>query len=193
MNTLRIPGLLTLVTVGVAVASAELAAPTANAQPAPGLAPQGSASANPVAPISAPGLTLAELAKELPDGRLSAVPTAKEWQTARRVTLSRSSAAAEKCTAVHVREWLRVRCPFTTSAISVLGGSGHGVSFWIGPEAEGRFGEVQLSVQRGDRRVIQLWQPRKNDAAAFDPLFVLQVHWLEGAAHPTLTLLGGPS
>lgn len=152
-----------------------------------------------VAALVAAPLTTAEQAEaprstldeELPLPERSALPTAEEWLAARPVKLSRTSPRAATCAATRVREWLRVRCATPTFAISLLGGSNEGLSFWIGGEAEGRFGEVQLPLRRGDRRVVQLWATRDDGAgsAIVEPALVLQELWIEGDAAPTVTVL----
>jgi hypothetical protein len=131
------------------------------------------------------------LEEDVPGAEKSPVPTAKEWLTAKPVKLSRTSKAAAGCVATRVREWLRVRCPVETFAISLLGGSSEALSFWIGPEQEGQPGEVQLPLRRGDRRVVQLWTKRKeaDGTVVPQPSLVLQEQWVEGDPSPTVTVL----
>ncbi len=129
----------------------------------------------------------------------SKAPTVEEWRAAgvaRSVKLSRQGLTP--CTAVRVREWLRVRCyrdegdgsgePF---AISLLGGSNDGLSFWIGDEHGKPFSEVQLPLRSGDRRVVQLWSAVRDAAgtSVVTPSWVIQEHWVEGEPDPTVTLL----
>jgi hypothetical protein len=133
----------------------------------------------------------ATLARDVPGPARSALPTAEEWLGATQVKLTRTSPRAAACAASRVREWLRVRCATPTFAISLLGGETDGLSFWIGGEAEGRFGEVQLPLRRGDRRVVQLWATRDSGggSAAVVPALVLQEVWVEDDAAPTVTVL----
>lgn len=128
---------------------------------------------------------------DLPGPEKSAVPTAREWLSATPVRLSRTSRVGAECAATRVREWLRVRCPVKTFALSLLGGSNEGLSFWIGPEAEGQWGEVQFPIRRGDRRVVQFWASREGDAGGLEPKpsVVLQEQWIEGESAPTITVL----
>lgn len=121
----------------------------------------------------------------------SPVPKAAEWSGAKRVRLTRLGPAAAGCTASLVREWLRVRCPVKTFAVSQLGGSHEGLSFWIGTDSERPFAEVQLPLRRGDRRVVQLWTEGKDAEGAFraEPGIVIQEHWVEGEGAPTVTAL----
>ena len=121
----------------------------------------------------------------------SAVPTAVEWKSALEVPLSRTSPRAAGCRASRVREWLRVHCDAQTFAISLLGGSSEGLSFWIGAESAGRFGEVQFPLRVGDRRVVQLWKlgPTSDGNTGPRPFLVLQEHWSKRAPAPTITLL----
>ena len=121
----------------------------------------------------------------------SPVPTAKEWQTATPMQLSRVSPAAAGCKATRVREWLRVRCAQRTFALSLLGGSNEGLAFWIGPEEQGAPGEVQFPLRRGDRRVLQFWAQGKDAQGEFvpEPALVLQEHWLPGEESPFISLL----
>lgn len=127
----------------------------------------------------------------VPGAEKSPVPKHAEWQGAPAVKLTRTSSRASGCVATQVREWLRVRCPHRTFAISLLGGSNEGLAFWIGPEAEGQPGEAQFPLRRGDRRVIQLWEQGKADdgSAVPKPSLILQEQWLDGEPAPTLTLL----
>ena len=139
---------------------------------------------------SAPPPAIATLESDVPGEEVSKAPTAEEWLAAAPVKLTRQSPRASSCTAIRVREWLRVRCATPTFAISLLGGNIDGLSFWIGGEAEGRFGEVQLPLRRGDRRVVQLWATRSDAAgsAIVEPALVLQEVWAPGDASPTVTV-----
>lgn len=126
-----------------------------------------------------------------PGAEKSPPPTAKEWVDASSVKLTRTSPGASGCSARRVREWLRVRCPVNTFAISLLGGSNEGLAFWIGPESEGRFGEVQFPLRRGDRRVVQFWGTKTDPAGVGElaPTLVLQEQWIEGEAAPMVSVL----
>lgn len=122
----------------------------------------------------------------------SKAPTVEEWRDvalAKSVKPTRQSAAP--CTAVRVREWLRVRCYGEPFAISLLGGSNDGLSFWIGDENGKAFSEVQLPLRSGDRRVVQLWSAVRDAAgtSVVTPSWVIQEHWVEGEPDPTVTLL----
>ena len=121
----------------------------------------------------------------------SPVPTAKEWVTAEPAKLSRTSSAAKDCAASRVREWLRVHCRRKTFAISLLGGTSEGLSFWIGPEADGQPGEVQFPLRRGDRRVVQLWKQGTDEDGHVvpEPSLVLQESWLDADPEPTISVL----
>lgn len=137
-----------------------------------------------VAPLAALDVDLSSTEKSKP-------PTAAEWTAGKHVKLTRVSPPAASCTAIRVREWLRVRCPMPTFALSLLSGSIEGLSFWIGTEADNQFGEVQLPLRPGDRRVVQLWTSRVADGGtmAVEPSIVLQELWIEGEASPVVTLL----
>jgi hypothetical protein len=164
------------------VASGLLAALVAHAE-----APDGAASAAPPASAGdSAALDPEPLAREVPTIERSKAPTAAEWATARIVKPRIRTPRATACTTRRLREWIRVRCQTPTFAISLLGGSNEGLSFWIGGEAEGRFGEVQLPLRRGDRRVVQLWA---NESGVTTPSLVLQELWPEGDAAPTVTVL----
>jgi hypothetical protein len=121
----------------------------------------------------------------------SPVPTAKEWLGATPVALSRTSQIGASCVATRVREWLRVRCPIQTFALSLLGGSNEGLAFWIGAQAEGQPGEVQFPLRRGDKRVIQFWTQGKDREGGTVPVpsLVLQEQWTEGEPSPIVTIL----
>ena len=144
------------------------------------------------APAPAPSAAAALLrGVDIPKER-SKAPTVEEWRDAslaRSVKLTRQGDAA--CTAVHVREWLRVRCYGEPFAISLLGGSNDGLSFWIGDENGRAFSEVQLPLRSGDRRVVQLWSAVRDAAGTsiVTPSWVIQEHWVEGEPDPTVTLL----
>jgi hypothetical protein len=143
------------------------------------------------APLATPAAPPSTLESDVPGPDKSPVPSYAEWQAATQVKLSRTSPAASGCVASRVREWLRVRCPQRTFAISLLGGSNEGLSFWIGPEDKGRPGEVQFPLRRGDRRVLQLWTDGKaaDGSAMPEPSLVVQEQWLEGQAAPTVSVL----
>lgn len=131
------------------------------------------------------------LSTDVPGTDKSPVPTAKEWLGAGTVELTRRSPSAVGCVATLIREWVRVRCPVRTFAISLLGGSNEGLAFWIGPEEQGQPGEVQFPLRRGDRRVVQLWtygQDAEGGVVA-KPGLVLQEQWVEGDVSPTITVL----
>ena len=137
------------------------------------------------------GAAAKPLTADVPGADKSTVPTAKEWLAAEPVELSRLSPAGATCVATRVREWLRVRCPIKTFAISLLGGSNEGLSFWIGGEAEDRPGEVQFPLRRGDRRVVQFWVERSatGGETVIEPGIVVQEHWLAGDPSPTVSVL----
>ena len=118
-------------------------------------------------------------------------PSAAEWAKAGKVRLTRTGPAAAPCTAYRVREWLRVRCLGTQPhAMVLLGGSESEVSFWIDHD-DRRGGEVQFPLRRGDRRVVQVWNGEVDKAGVFKPRpsLVIQEHWLEDRAAPTVTAM----
>lgn len=157
---------------------------------AAGLAILASAAETP-AEQTAPVPPIPTLESDVPGTEASKSPTAQEWAAATPVKLTRQSPRASSCVATRVREWVRVRCATPTFAISLLGGNIDGLSFWIGGEAEGRFGEVQLPLRRGDRRVVQMWATRDDGSgsATVAPALVLQELWAPGDASPTVTVL----
>jgi hypothetical protein len=145
---------------------------------APALAP-----AQPV-PSNAPRA----LDEDPPGSEKTPTPKAQEWLEAAPVRLTMVGPAAERCVATRVREWLRLRCNDRTFAVSLLGGTPEGVSFWIGPESEGQFGEVQFPLRRGDKRVVAFWTYGKDAEGRFSPqrALIVQEHWVAGAAAPTV-------
>jgi hypothetical protein len=157
---------------------------------APAQSPPGAATATPAVAVVA-NAGAPPLEADPPAGEKSAVPKAAEWAKASPVRLARVGPAASGCIALRVREWLRIRCPIRTFAISLLGGSNEGVAFWIGPEAEQQPGEVQFPLRRGDRRVVELWTYGKDAEGGFmpQPALVVQEHWVDGEAAPTVTAL----
>jgi hypothetical protein len=50
---------------------------------------------------------------------------------------------------------------------------------------------VQMPLRRGDRRVVQLWAYGKaaDGSAVPEPAVVVQEHWLDGEAAPTVSVL----
>lgn len=139
--------------------------------------------------LASPAASDATLAEGITPGMKTPVPTAKEWVTATDVKLTRTSPAAKGCTARAVREWIRVRCPLKTFAISLLGGSNEGLSFWIATSEPDQPGEVQFPLRVGDRRVVQLWVQGEGKDAAPRPSVVLQEQWLEGEPAPRISVL----
>lgn len=180
--------------------SADPAAPAANVDrgqapnPADPGAPKAAAPSALTAPTSAGVAVPANaptLASDVPSADKSAAPSAAEWRDAKSVKLTRRGQRAGSCDGKRVREWLRVRCQTKTFAISLLGGSNDGLSFWIGGEADRPFGEVQLPLRRGDRRVVQLWATSSDSAgtSVVEPSLTLQELWADGDAAPTVTAL----
>ena len=166
----------------------------ASALAAPALA--GPGDSGPAAPRGEPAATAAAAAPEeerpleataLPAER-SASPKVGEWPSAPRVRPTRRGPSAAGCRAYLLREWLRVRCPGETFAISLLGGGEQGVAFWIDPAT--KEGEALLPLYRGGRHVVQLWKPGKDAAGNFTPesAVVLQAYWIEGAPSPVVTI-----
>ncbi|MRG98325.1 hypothetical protein [Polyangium spumosum] len=118
-------------------------------------------------------------------------PSFDEWSKATKVRLTRAGPAAAPCAAYRVREWLKIRCLGTKPhAMVVLGGDAAEVSFWIDKD-ERRGGEVQFPMRKGDRRVIQIWTGGLDKAGLFKaiPSLVIQEHWLEDRAAPTVTAM----
>lgn len=128
---------------------------------------------------------------DVPGTERSKVPTAAEWRSATPVKLSRTSPAGAACRATRVREWLRVRCPSPTFAVSLLGGSNSDLAFWIAPKEENEAGEVQFPMVRGDRRVVQFWMASKDADGTVvpKPSMVLQEQWVDGEPAPTISVL----
>ncbi|MDI1451382.1 hypothetical protein [Polyangium sp. 6x1] len=158
--------------------------------PLPLLALVAAATASSPAPAQAPGDSAA-LDVNPPSAEKTKAPTFEEWSKAPKVRLSRTGPAAAPCTAYRVREWLKVRCLGTKPhAMVVLGGDAAEVSFWIDRD-ERQGGEVQFPMRRGDRRVVQIWAGGVDAAGVFKPKpsLVIQEHWLEDRAAPTVTAM----
>jgi hypothetical protein len=171
----------------VAAASASSPAP---AQVPPAGAVSAAASAT-VSAASAPVGEAVPLDVDPPGPEKTKPPSAAEWAKAGKVRLTRTGPAAAPCTAYRVREWLRVRCLGTQPhAMVLLGGSESEVSFWIDHD-DRRGGEVQFPLRRGDRRVVQVWNGEVDKAGVFKPRpsLVIQEHWLEDRAAPTVTAM----
>lgn len=119
------------------------------------------------------------------------IPKADEWTHAERMELTRTGPLAEGCRTYRVREWLRIRCPVKTFALSLLGGDVQGVAFWIGPASEGQPGEVLFPVRRGDRRIVQLWGPEVDAKGIFTPkaTLIIQEQWVPGMAAPIVSAM----
>ncbi|MDI3284044.1 hypothetical protein [Polyangium sp. 15x6] len=161
-----------------------MAAATASS-PAPAQAPP-AASASAAAPGEAVPLDV-----DPPGNEKTKSPTFDEWAKATKVRLTRTGPAAAPCTAYRVREWLKVRCLGTKPhAMVVLGGDAAEVSFWIDRD-ERQGGEVQFPMRRGDRRVVQIWTGGVDAAGVFKarPSLVIQEHWLDDRAAPTVTAM----
>jgi hypothetical protein len=164
----------------LALVAAVSAASPATAQAPPGGAVPAAAASEAVAlDVDPPGI---EKTKS---------PSFQEWAKAQTVRLTRTGPAAAPCTAYRVREWLKIRCIGTKPhAMVVLGGDAAEVSFWIDHD-ERRGGEVQFPLRRGDRRVVQIWTGGVDEAGVFKPkpALVIQEHWLENRAAPTVTAM----
>ena len=119
------------------------------------------------------------------------VPSAAAWRDAVPFSLARTRPGADHCTAERLGAWLRIRCPGPTFAVTLAAGAADGVSFWIGPEAEGAWAQLQLPIAPGDRRVIQLFRPGKDASGGVVPeaSLTVQEHWLPGAPAPTIVAL----
>ncbi len=132
------------------------------------------------------------LAADPPGTEKTPLPTAAEWASAARVSLTRVGPAAAACDAYRVREWLRIKCPkLKTFAGSLLAGNVEGIAFWIDPPSEDHKGSVQFPVRRGDRRIIQLWTFGTDAEGAFAPrpAIVIQEQWVLGDAAPIVTAM----
>jgi hypothetical protein len=116
-------------------------------------------------------------------------PKLPEWAGATHAKPTRRSAAASSCRVEIVREWVEVKCPGDTFALSLLGGDSEGVAFWIEPAT--KEGVVLMPIRRGGKHVVQLWKAGTDRTGAFapQPTLLLQEYWLEGAPSPVLTLL----
>ena len=119
------------------------------------------------------------------------VPSAAAWRDAVPFSLSRTRPGGAHCTGERLGAWLRVRCPGPTFAVTLSAGAADGVSFWIGPEAEGAWAQLQLPLAPGDRRIIQLFRPGKDASGGVVPEASLTVQecWLPGAPAPTIVAL----
>lgn len=157
---------------------------------APALA--GPGESGPVAPDAGVAAIAPEEERALdapaPPAERTAAPKPAEWPSAPRVRPTRRGPAAAGCRGYLLREWLRVRCPGETFAISLLGSTDQSVAFWIDPAT--KEGEVLLPLRQGERHVVQLWKAGKDAAGNFmpEPKVVLQAYWIEGAAAPTVTI-----
>ena len=169
-----------LVTV-MSVVGAGLSAPVLAAPDAP-VAP----SASPASP--APSVEERPLEDQPIAAERSPSPKLPEWLAAPSLRPARRSAAAAGCRVYLVREWLRVRCAGETFALSLVGGDAEGVAFWIDPLT--KEGEVLMPLRRGGRHVVQLWKAGKDASGGFvtQPSFLIQEHWIEGAAAPIVTI-----
>jgi hypothetical protein len=116
-------------------------------------------------------------------------PKLPEWAGATRVRPARRSAAAAGCQVDLLREWLHVKCPGETFALSLVGGDAEGVAFWIEPAS--KEGVVLMPLRRGGKHVVQFWKSGKDSSGGFtpQPSLLLQEYWLDSAAGPVLTLL----
>jgi len=119
------------------------------------------------------------------------VPSAAAWRDAVAFPLSRTRLGDAHCTGERLGAWLRLRCPGPTFAVTLAAGAADGVSFWIGPAAEGAWAQLQLPLAPGDRRVIQLFRPGNDASGGVVPeaSLTVQEHWLPGAPTPTIVAL----
>jgi hypothetical protein len=164
----------------LALVAAATASSPATAQAPPGEAVPLAASSDAVA-----------LDVDPPGNEKTKPPSLGEWLKAPKVRLSRTGPAAAPCTAYRVREWLKVRCiGIRPHAMVVLGGDAAEVSFWIDHD-DRHGGEVQFPLRRGDRRVVQIWTGGVDAAGVFKPRpgLIIQEHWLEDRAAPTVTAM----
>jgi hypothetical protein len=114
-------------------------------------------------------------------------PTAASFRDAPRVKPTRLGPRAVGCRAHQLGEWIRVRCPGETFALSLVGGDAD-VAFWI--DSSTHEGEVLLPARPGSRHVVQLWKAGKDEAGQFEPqpLIIVQQSTPTNGGPPVLTL-----
>jgi len=130
---------------------------------------------------------------------LSAEPSAKEWQHAEPLALSRAS---DRCKAVRLQKWVQIRCNVYVTEVELIGGSAAGVSlrhskpyiqppshWWQHPEQTDD-AVLTFPVQPGDRRLFQLVESDfvRWGGVDLDVRLAVSEHWLEGEPGPTITV-----
>jgi hypothetical protein len=120
-------------------------------------------------------------------------PKASEWVNAARVRITRRGPRASGCRAWRARSWLKVHCDARITALSLVGGSGAGTSFWLAPPKPGEpapeSGEVIFPMRPGDRRIFELFSFGETYGGSMvSPGLVLQEHWIAGEPAPTVVL-----
>lgn len=147
--------------------------------------------ATPVAPeltqrgrTTVPGTLAASLADHPPLPDRTKTPTTAEWAAADGLNVD----GEPRCTALRVREWLRLRCDIErTQQIALLGGTREGTKLavrraskddWWGSTKE----EITVPIRRGDHRVIAITTAEMGRYSAGGPVTetLISEQWLEG-------------
>jgi hypothetical protein len=157
-------------------------APPASAAPAASLAAP-SASASTVGGET----TLPRFADELPPPEKSPRPKPVEWKKATPFRLDHP--LRRECTAVRLREWVRVSCEGIGAAVGLVAGPSEGLAVDMEPENPIKTHRFEFPVRRGERRLLQVTGTSVagyDDSLWADRPWFLSSQWIEGEA-PTLT------
>jgi hypothetical protein len=158
----------------------------------PSASPSASASAAPrvfVEPVEL-GAQAIPSEKTKPPGR-------DEWAGARPVLTGRRTAASSTCTALLLREYLKVRCSGWTSGVRQFAGPIDDVEVWVSPantvdqltQSEGG-GHVVFPLRRGVGHVFRFFGADFDYGGSIFPTGgpLVDAYWPAGDASPTVTI-----
>ncbi|MFO0616779.1 MAG: hypothetical protein U0414_29565 [Polyangiaceae bacterium] len=153
-----------------------------------------SASASPRERVAADPVDLAGLT--IPEER-SPLPGRDEWASARPVLTARSNSASRACSALLLREYLKIECAMSLSGIRQFAGPIDDVALWVTPFArpsdafdhEGG-GYVVVPLRRGEGHLFRFFRAEWHYGGDVFPADgpIVDAYWPRGDAAPTVTI-----
>lgn len=160
---------------------------------APASAPSATSSARPAA-VAAP----VELASLTVPVDKTPRPKGAEWADARPVRTSRRTRAARTCSALLLREYLKVTCSMGLAGVRQFAGPIEDVAVWVSPATtfqtlfgtESRGGSVVFPLRRGSGHVFRFFGAESAYDGGIYPNDgpLVDAYWPAGDASPTVTI-----